>query len=103
MRAIVFALAVSALKASCPAPSPEPPVVTSPDAGDAPDAGATVYEQACYRLRAAGCPEGFHKACAETLRKADSTRLVDFHVVCLAGAGSKEQVKACGPGVKCGE
>ncbi len=109
MKLLIATIALLSANASCPAPTPVPPLDTQ-DAGVGPDAeadGATfdgarldIYQRACGAMNAAGCAEGA-ATCAETLRLSSTRRLVDFHVACLASATSKAEVRNCGPGVQC--
>jgi hypothetical protein len=104
IRALIGSLAmlVASTAAECQ-PSPTPPM---PDASDAAppavDAGTSIYARACANLADQHCQEGLAPNCAAVLEHAQTARINDFDPPCLADAGSKDAVRACGRrGVKC--
>lgn len=108
MRALALtAIAICSQGSSCPPPTPVPPDVTSPDAGEGADAAILdakrddVYARACAALRDAGCREGSHENCADVLALADERKLVNYHPICVSRATSKAQVRACGKEIAC--
>ncbi len=113
MRLLTILSALVALQgASCPGPTPEPPVVTSPDAGMGPDGGlldarrsdgsdGDIFDVACLHLVALGCKEGDREVCPTVMRNATQRHFINYHPECVAASYSKEAVRACGPEIKC--
>ncbi len=91
-RALRVVLTTAALFACRPAP---PPVEPSPVARDG---LGTTLGAACVRLRDLGCPEGGPtkqgRTCFEHL--SGLAELVDVPAACVAGASSRDAVRACG-------
>ena len=96
---ILAVLSLAMLAPACPPPpTPSPP--PAPDAGPAPpppvDGGATVYDQACAAIAAAGCTEGRDPTCAATLQHIDGAHITPLDVQKCAAAKTKADVRACG-------
>lgn len=106
---VSFLLCISACpKVVAEQPSPAS-AASSADAGAAPsdrsldaralDAGLAkpdLCELACPRLKLLGCPEGGERECVAVCRHAETSRVTDLRPDCIAAAGSKAAVRACG-------
>lgn len=98
------------LYACTPSPLPVTPIDASDaaayyevvDAAPDPDAPNDAFAIACLNLRAVGCPEGDNPLCADTMRRAQTARLVNFAPSCVAMQKTAEAIRACAPAWKNG-
>lgn len=73
--------------ASLDAPSPRLDART-PDA-------AHLCDDACAKLKRLGCAEGSDPQCSAVCRHAETSRVTDLRIGCLAAATSKAAARAC--------
>jgi hypothetical protein len=84
---VVGIFASIVLCSGCPPTPPVPP-------GPGPSPTPATCAGACSTLRDLGCPEGLSADCQSTCETTSSR--INYHLDCLAGAGSVAAAQACG-------
>lgn len=118
-------LGLAMIGASCPKPTPSPPVDTQdasagPDDAASPDGLEPAFDapqepwdalscpsgdtspcgMACARMCQLGCEEGRKPNCSDVCKHIVTTGLTAFDPACMAAAQTAEQARKC-PAVKC--
>jgi hypothetical protein len=99
MRIIYIACIAATLAACGPQPAPVTPAPML--VGDSGIGAGDEFDQACARLRALRCDEGFDKlgedSCDRMMRRAQKARIAEMNPTCVRAADTVAAVKRCGP------